>query len=77
MSYLTPNTPLKLADHFANGTGVYELDQFPVNASNVEAKRGVFVASGLHKGWLELVFQNDLEVIDSWHLDGFGFFVVG
>ncbi|XP_021912064.1 monocopper oxidase-like protein SKU5 [Carica papaya] len=77
VSYLTPNTPLKLADHFANGTGVYELDQFPVNASNVEAKRGVFVASGLHKGWLELVFQNDLEVIDSWHLDGFGFFVVG
>lgn len=77
VSYLTPETPLKLADQFANGSGVYELDKFPVNASNVDAIRGVFVATGIHRGWIEIVLQNELEVIDSWHLDGFGFYTVG
>ncbi|XP_054821742.1 monocopper oxidase-like protein SKU5 [Prosopis cineraria] len=77
VSYLTPDTPLKLADHFSNGTGVYDLDEYPTNSSNDNAVRGVFVASGLHKGWLEVVFKNELETIDTWHLDGFNFFVVG
>lgn len=77
VSYLTPDTPLKPADHLANGSGIYQLDQFSVNSSHVNATRGVFVASGIHKGWLELVLQNDLNVIDSWHLDGFEFYVVG
>ncbi|TXG49423.1 hypothetical protein EZV62_025298 [Acer yangbiense] len=77
VSYLTPDTPLKLADHLANGTGVYQLDQFPVNSSIINPVRGVFVATGIHKGWIEIVFKNDLDFIDSWHFDGFGFFVVG
>ena len=37
---------------------------------------GVFVATRKHKGWIELVFKNDLDVMDAWHLDGFGFYVV-
>ncbi|KAK8643333.1 hypothetical protein V6N13_012636 [Hibiscus sabdariffa] len=78
ISYLAPETPLKLADAFANGgNGVYVLDKFPTNSSNVEAVDGVFVASGIHQGWIELVFKNDLALIHTWHLDGFGFFVVG
>lgn len=77
VSYLTPDTPLKLADQFANGSGVYELDKFPVNSSILDPVRGVFVATGIHKGWIEIVFKNKLQVIDSWHLDGFGFYVVG
>ncbi|KAL6128449.1 hypothetical protein ACLB2K_071804 [Fragaria x ananassa] len=77
VSYLTPDTPLKLADHLVNGSGVYELDEFSTNSTIVKPERGVFVASGIHKGWIELVFHNDLDVMDSWHLDGFGFFVVG
>ncbi|KAI4352670.1 hypothetical protein L6164_006898 [Bauhinia variegata] len=27
-------------------------------------------------GWAEFVFKNNLDAIDSWHLDGYGFFVV-
>ncbi|KAF7820193.1 monocopper oxidase-like protein SKU5 [Senna tora] len=78
VSYLTSDTPLKLADHFSNGSGVYEVDEYSTNSSNVEAVSGVFVASGLHKGWLEIVFQNsEVKTMDSWHLDGFSFFVVG
>ncbi|ONI23743.1 hypothetical protein PRUPE_2G205600 [Prunus persica] len=77
VSYLAPDTPLKLADQFLNGSGVYKLDEFSTNSSNFKTVRGVFVASGKHKGWIELVFHNDLEGMDAWHLDGFGFYVVG
>ncbi|XP_050211770.1 monocopper oxidase-like protein SKS1 [Mercurialis annua] len=77
VSYYTVNTPLKLADYFVNGTNVYQLDWFPVHSVNSEATYGVSVVSGIHKGWIELVFQNSLDVIDSWHLDGFGFYVLG
>ncbi|KAG8390569.1 hypothetical protein BUALT_Bualt01G0097100 [Buddleja alternifolia] len=77
VSYTTPSTPLKLADQFINGSGVYELDAFPVHSSLPALVTGTFVVSGTHKGWLEIVFRNDFDTVDSWHLDGFGFFVVG
>ncbi|KAG9158619.1 hypothetical protein Leryth_019228 [Lithospermum erythrorhizon] len=77
VSYITPDTPLKLADQYLNGSGVYQLDAFPVNASLSAPVTGTFVVTGQHKGWLELVFENDLNSMDSWHLDGFSFFVVG
>lgn len=77
VSYLTPDTPLKLADYKSNGTGVFVVDQFSTNSSNGDPVRGVFVATGKHKGWIEIVLKNDLEVMNAWHLDGFGFFVVG
>lgn len=77
VSYLTPTTPLKLADQFTNGSGVYQLDAFPVRSVNDGAAYGVSVVTGVHKGWIEIVFKNDLDDMDSWHLDGFGFYVVG
>ncbi|KAK3019659.1 hypothetical protein RJ639_004042, partial [Escallonia herrerae] len=77
VSYLTPDTPLKLADAIVNGTGVYKLDEFPVKSINDVPTYGVSVVTGTHKGWLEVVFQNDLDAMDSWHLGGFGFYVVG
>ncbi|KAE8682048.1 hypothetical protein F3Y22_tig00111276pilonHSYRG00105 [Hibiscus syriacus] len=78
VSYLTPETPLKLSNAFANGgNGVYVLDKFPTNSSIVEATNDVFVASGILNGWTEFVFKNDLDLIHTCHLDGFGFFAVG
>lgn len=77
VSYLTIDTPLKLADHLVNGSGVYQLDAFPVQSVNLNASFGVSVVTGDHKGWIEIVLKNNWEFIDSWHLDGFGFYVVG
>lgn len=77
VSYLIPDTPLKLADYYSNGSGVYELDAYSKNTSNVNAVRGVFVASAIHKGWMEILLKNNLDIIDTWHLDGYSFFVVG
>ncbi|XP_076957301.1 monocopper oxidase-like protein SKU5 [Bidens hawaiensis] len=77
VSYRVPNTALKLADYYNNGTGTYQLDAYSANSSNPIAIDGTFVVSGPHDGWLEIVFVNNLQVIDTWHLDGFGFYVVG
>ncbi|KAF6171558.1 hypothetical protein GIB67_018082 [Kingdonia uniflora] len=77
VSYRTPKTPLKLADYLVNGSGVYQLDTFPVRSINPVSVDGTSVVTGIHKGWIELVFRNILSEMDSWHLDGFGFFVVG
>lgn len=77
VSYLTPATPLKLADYYVNGSGVYRLGDFPTQSVKDTATYGVSVVSAIHKGWHELVFQNDLTFMDSWHLDGSGFYVVG
>ncbi|KAL1828011.1 hypothetical protein ACET3Z_006423 [Daucus carota] len=77
VSYLVPSTPLKLADFVNNGTGVFELDKYPIYGDNPSAVNGTFVQTGNHKGWVEIVFTNELQVLDSWHLDGFGFYVVG
>ncbi|KAL7252853.1 hypothetical protein ACSBR1_007413 [Camellia fascicularis] len=71
------DTPLKLADYFCNRLSVYQLNAFPTHSVNGAAAYGVSVVSVIHKGWLEIVFMNDLDVMDSWHLDSFGFFVVG
>ncbi|XP_020079721.1 monocopper oxidase-like protein SKS1 isoform X2 [Ananas comosus] len=77
VSYMTPSTPLKLADYFVNGSGVYQLDAFPTSSVNQEAALGTSVVTGVHKSWLEIVFKNEIDFMDSWHLDGFGFYVVG
>lgn len=78
VSYLTPETPLKLADHFGEAFNVYELDRFSTNLTQEDPVFGTFVASGVHKGWLEIIFYNDGDSkMDAWHLDGFGFYVVG
>ncbi|KAK9910029.1 hypothetical protein M0R45_034006 [Rubus argutus] len=42
VSYLTPDTPLKLADHLVNGSGVYELDEFSTNSTNVKTRAWSF-----------------------------------
>ncbi|CAH1438062.1 unnamed protein product [Lactuca virosa] len=77
VSYRVPDTALKLADYYKNGTGTYKLDAYSANSSNPVAIDATFVVSGVHNGWLEIVFKNDMLVIDTWHLDGFGFYVVG
>ncbi|KAK6137856.1 hypothetical protein DH2020_028411 [Rehmannia glutinosa] len=52
VTYTTPSTPLKLADQFLNGSGVYELDAFPIHSSLPTPVKGTFVVSGYTRdGW--------------------------
>ncbi|CAA3001438.1 monocopper oxidase SKU5 [Olea europaea subsp. europaea] len=75
ISYLSPTTPLKLAQQF-NIPGVFKLD-FPNRLMNRPAKVDTSVINGTFKGFMEIIFQNNDTTVQSYHLDGYAFFVVG
>ena len=79
VSYVNPETPLKLAD-FYNIPGVYSVDSIQsVPATNNGATATIatsVIPNSLHD-FIEVVFQNDENAIQSWHLDGYDFWVVG
>lgn len=70
VSYVNPDTPLKLADYL-NISGVFSLD----GAWRGELATAV-VGTALHD-FVEIVFQNQEDAIQTWHLDGYDFWVVG
>ncbi|XP_065875924.1 monocopper oxidase-like protein SKU5 [Euphorbia lathyris] len=75
ISYLAPSTPLKLAQQY-NISGVYKLD-FPNKLMNRPAKVDTSLINGTFKGFMEIIFQNNDNTIQSYHMDGYAFFVVG
>lgn len=80
VSYLTPSTPPKLADYFSL-SGIYTLNTFPIVppslASPIPISYSTSVISGGYRGFLEIIFENVANAVQSYHLDGYAFFVVG
>uniref|UniRef100_A0A0E0E700 Plastocyanin-like domain-containing protein n=1 Tax=Oryza meridionalis TaxID=40149 RepID=A0A0E0E700_9ORYZ len=66
VSFVVPDTPLKLVDNYniANRPGAAPRSGTPV------------VRLSLHE-FIEVVFQNTENELQSWHLDGYDFWVVG
>ena len=75
ISYIAPSTPLVLAQLF-NVPGVYKLD-FPNHPMNRLPKVDTSIINGTYKGFMEIIFQNNATSVQSYHLDGYAFFVVG
>ncbi|EER93966.1 monocopper oxidase-like protein SKU5 [Sorghum bicolor] len=76
LSYAPPETPLRLADAYGV-KGVYTLD-FPERPLNKGAPRiARSVINGTYRGFMELIFQNNDTRMQSYHMDGYAFFVVG
>lgn len=75
ISYIAPSTPLMLAQLF-NVPGVYKLD-FPNRPMNRLPKLDTSIINGTYKGFMEIIFQNNATSVQSYHLDGYAFFVVG
>jgi len=75
ISYQAPATPLKLADHF-NLNGVFKLD-FPERQMNRTPKLDTTIINGTYKGFMEIILQNNDTTVQSYHMDGYAFFVVG
>ncbi|GLT70898.1 hypothetical protein SLA2020_429500 [Shorea laevis] len=75
ISYLPPSTPLKLAHQF-NIPGVYKLD-FPNRLMNRPPKVDTSLINGTFKGFMEIIFQNNDTTVQSYHMDGYAFFIVG
>jgi hypothetical protein len=81
VSYVEGDTPLKLADYF-NISGVFRLggvpDAPPQEDGGAEDLRNeTAVLDTDHRSFIEAVFENTEDGVQSWHLDGHSVFVVG
>ncbi|XP_020600115.1 monocopper oxidase-like protein SKU5 [Phalaenopsis equestris] len=75
ISYLPPETPLRLADQYEK-KGIYKLN-FPTKPLPGPPKIATSIINGTYRGFMEIVFQNNESRVQSYHLDGYAFFVVG
>lgn len=76
VSFVAPGTPLKLADSY-NIAGVIDWDGVPARPDGAAPRAGAPVLRlNLHE-FVEVVFQNTEDEMQSWHLDGYDFWVVG
>lgn len=76
VSYVNPDTPLKLADYFNIG-GVFNLGSIPDSPNGGGAYLATSVMAADFRSYVEIVFQNWEDTVQSWHIDGYSFFVVG
>lgn len=75
ISFSNLSTPIRLADKY-NVKGSYVLD-FPNEPLNRSLKMGTSVINGTYKGFIEVILQNNDTKMQSFHMDGYSFFVVG
>lgn len=75
ISYSPPKTPLRLADEFGV-KGVYTLD-FPDKPLTGPPRIGSSVINGSYRGFIEIILQNNATKVESYHLDGYSFWVAG
>lgn len=76
VSYINPDTPLKLADYFKIG-GVFSIGSIPDKPSWGNDYLATSVMQVDYRSYVEIVFQNWENTVQSWHIDGYSFFVVG
>ncbi|XP_039113702.1 monocopper oxidase-like protein SKS1 [Dioscorea cayenensis subsp. rotundata] len=76
VSFVYPDTPLKLADYY-HIPDVFTLNGIPDTPDGRVPVFGTPVIDALYKDFVQIVFQNNQPIIQTWHLDGYSFFVVG
>ncbi|KAE9592665.1 putative L-ascorbate oxidase [Lupinus albus] len=76
VSYVAPDTPLKLADHFKI-PGVFRNGSIQDKPTGAAIHLDTSVLFTDFKTSAEIIFQNDEDTIQSYHLDGYSFYIVG
>ncbi|XP_010266952.1 PREDICTED: L-ascorbate oxidase homolog [Nelumbo nucifera] len=76
VSFIPADTPLKIADFFKIG-GVFRLGSISDNPTGGGMYLDTAVMPADFRAFIEIVFENHEDIIQSWHLDGYSFFVVG
>ncbi|KAK7283442.1 hypothetical protein RIF29_12960 [Crotalaria pallida] len=76
VSYVAPDTPLKLADYFKI-SGVFRAGSISERPTGGGIYLDTSVLQADYRSFVEIVFQNDEVIVQSYHLDGYSFFVVG
>ncbi|KAL5845405.1 hypothetical protein ACOSQ4_011363 [Xanthoceras sorbifolium] len=76
VSFIAPDTPMKLADYFKIG-GVFRVGSISDNPTGGGIYLDTSVMGADYRAFIEIVFQNDEDILQSYHLDGYSFWVVG
>ncbi|KAL6530252.1 Monocopper oxidase-like protein sku5 [Orobanche hederae] len=75
ISFVKPKTPFRLADVYKL-KGAYKLD-FPTKPLNRTSVTDISIINATYKGFIEIILINNDTVVQTFHLDGYSFFVVG
>lgn len=76
VSFIPADTPLKLADYFKID-GVFRVGSISDNPTGGGIYLDTSVMRTDYRSYIEIVFENSEDTIQSWHLNGYAFFVVG
>ncbi|CAL5086504.1 unnamed protein product [Urochloa decumbens] len=76
VSYVSPDTPLKVADYYKIG-GVFSVGTIADNPTGGGAFLQTAVMGANYRDYVEVVFENAEDEVQSWHIDGYAFWVVG
>ncbi|KAL2227200.1 monocopper oxidase-like protein SKU5 [Sesamum indicum] len=75
ISFVNPDTPVRLADVY-RVKGAYKLD-FPSKPLDRSPRVDRSIINATYKGFIEIILQNNDTIVQTFHLDGYSFFVVG
>lgn len=76
VSFIPADTPLKLADYYKI-SGVFRLGSISDNPTGQKEYLDTSVMPADYRTFIEIIFENKESIIQSWHLDGHSFWVVG
>lgn len=76
VSFVPADTPLKLADYFKIG-GVFKVGSISDSPTGQNMYLDTSVMGADFRAFIEIVFENRENIIQSYHLDGYSFWVVG
>lgn len=75
VSFVPLDTPLKLLDYFK--VGGFKIGSI----SNAPTGGGIYQDTSVlgvnYREFIEIIFENNEDIVQSWHLDGYSFWVVG
>lgn len=76
VSYVNTKTPLKLADYYQLHN-IISTNMFPDAPDNRTFALGTSLIDARYRHFIHIVFQNTQPSLQTWHIDGYNFFVVG
>ncbi|KAG6525093.1 L-ascorbate oxidase homolog [Zingiber officinale] len=76
VSFIPADTPLKVAD-FYNIQGVFTLGSIQDSPTYGPGYLQTSVMASNMRDYVEIIFENGEDTVQSWHIDGYSFWVVG
>ncbi|VAH29649.1 unnamed protein product [Triticum turgidum subsp. durum] len=75
-THVNADTPLKIADYYKIA-GVFSVGTISDSPTYGGAYLRTSVMGADYRGYVEIVFENSENEVQSWHIDGYAFWVVG